>query len=135
MEVALGVECEYVTKKNEILTKMSCKERFQVRLEGCGMFKILHFSRNHLTGNISTELGLLSNLFPLSLQHNDLQGNIPEELSNISTLRSLQIEGNSNEERPERSNLASLCFVFEQATMRLLLIVMDDQHPFVDSCL
>jgi len=46
---------------------------------------------NQLTGNIPSELGLLSNLQELHLEGNQLSGNIPSELGLLTSLEMLHL--------------------------------------------
>ena len=54
----------------------------------------LHLRDRHLTGQIPSELGSLSNLTELSLSNNQLDGPIPPELGNLSNLRILSLGSN-----------------------------------------
>jgi Leucine-rich repeat (LRR) protein len=54
----------------------------------------LYLGTNQLTGNIPTELGIMSKLRMLFLEYNQLSGNIPAELGNLSNLAGLNLKGN-----------------------------------------
>ena len=70
----------------------------------------LHLGGNELSGEIPTELGNLSNLRTLSLNVNDLSGKIPPELGSLSNLRALSLNHNrlSGEIPPELGSLSNL---------------------------
>jgi hypothetical protein len=42
---------------------------------------------NELSGTLSNQVGLLTNLFDLRVNHNVFTGNLPVPLSNLSNLR------------------------------------------------
>lgn len=50
---------------------------------------------NKLTGEIPSELGLLTSLEELELGHNNINGNIPTELGSISRLQLIQLDNNN----------------------------------------
>ena len=78
-------EVEFVTKnrrdsyKGEILNFMSG----------------LDLSCNNLTGEIPSELGMLSSIHALNLSHNQLMGSIPMSFSNLSQIESLDLSYNA----------------------------------------
>ena len=51
----------------------------------------LELSRNELTGEIPTELGLLRELRNLELEGNELSGEIPDELGDLDQLGTLVV--------------------------------------------
>ena len=54
----------------------------------------LHLQHNRLDQQLPTTLGNLSNLRTLNISHNRLTGAVPTELSNLQDLRALLIQGN-----------------------------------------
>ena len=64
-----------------------------ITTDGCNVLQI-NLSYNNLTGNISTEIGQLTNLTDLYLGGNQLSGSIPTEIGQLSNLSYLKIEYN-----------------------------------------
>ncbi|KAL6661908.1 hypothetical protein ACP70R_001292 [Stipagrostis hirtigluma subsp. patula] len=58
------------------------------------LVKIIDLSENQLTGDIPSEIGLLSALHLLNLSRNCIRGNIPDELGNMTSLESLDLSWN-----------------------------------------
>ena len=75
-----------------------------------GRVKSLNLSANQLSGQISPELGSLTNLRGLSLSFNQLSGQIPPELGSLTNLRGLSLSFNqlSGQVPPELENLTNL---------------------------
>ena len=59
-----------------------------------GRVMVLYLPLNNLSGDIPAELGSLSNLEQLTLDHNELSGEIPAELGSLSNLTHLSLAGN-----------------------------------------
>ncbi|MBT6516699.1 MAG: T9SS type A sorting domain-containing protein [Candidatus Marinimicrobia bacterium] len=77
----------------------------------------LELSQNQLTGTIPTEIGNLINLNFLSLWENQLTGNIPESLWDLVLLESLDLDGNqlTGSISPAIGNLTNLVTLFLSA--------------------
>ena len=71
---------------------------------------ILRLTGDGLNGNIPSELGNLTNLTHLNLWHSNLSGNIPPELGNLTNLTHLDLRENnlSGNIPPELGNLTNL---------------------------
>ncbi len=65
-----------------------------VTVDDNGRVMELRLSGNELTGNISAELGSLTNLTDLFLFNNELTGNIPAELGSLTNLERLWLSTN-----------------------------------------
>ena len=50
---------------------------------------------NELSGEIPSELGLLTSIEELRLGHNNIDGNIPTELGSISRLKLIELDDNN----------------------------------------
>ncbi|KAK1256842.1 Receptor-like protein kinase 5 [Acorus gramineus] len=60
-----------------------------------GNFSSLNLSRNHLTGNIPSKIGVMRSMMTLDLSRNELSGQIPPSLSNLSFLNHLNLSFNN----------------------------------------
>ena len=92
-----------------------------VTTDSDGRVTRLLLSNNQLTGEISAELGSLTNLEWLRLTSNQLTGEIPAELGSLTNLRALWLGGNQltgeiPEELGSLTNLKYLDLSFNQLT-------------------
>jgi len=110
-----GNVIELFLQNNQLIGNISAE------LGNLSNLQYLDLSLNQLTGSIPTELGNLSNLQRLHLWENQLIGNIPVELGNLSNLQGLylgwnQLTGNIPAELGNLSNLQWLDLSLNQLT-------------------
>ena len=103
------------------LSNAPMREWHGVTTDSDGRVTRLLLSNNQLTGEISAELGSLTNLEWLRLTSNQLTGEIPAELGSLTNLRALWLGGNQltgeiPEELGSLTNLKYLDLSFNQLT-------------------
>ena len=75
------------------LSEQPLRRWYGVDTDSNGRVTALSLSGNGLSGEISKEIGTLSNLVELDLSFNRLSGEIPVELGNLSNLEELNLRG------------------------------------------
>ena len=105
-----GVTCEAGHVSKLILLNSLLKGNIPSELGNLSNLQELWLNHNQLSGNIPLELGNLTNLQTLWLEYNQLNGNIPPELGKLSNLQKLRLEFNhlSGSVPPELGNLVNL---------------------------
>ena len=81
-------------KSDNWLSDAPLDEWHNVGTDDDGRVMVLYLPINNLSGEIPAELGSLSNLEQLTLDHNELSGEIPPELGSLSNLTHLSLSGN-----------------------------------------